>query len=1033
VSYYKIILTFVVSCILGGLVIPSHEISLLPNESSSHLIISYSWAGRSPDLIESQVTTVLEGVISAVRGVSKISSRSSYGSGQIEVTLQNHVDRDIARLELSSRIRQIYKQLPHGVSYPRLSLENTSFEDKLLATIQIRGEVGQNELRAYAEGVLQPKFSRLSGVSSVKLFGDTQFEWMISFDPDVLKGVGLNRSDIMRALNSGINKHHVGWVSNNENEILSVSIEPANDIENLSELVLARVGKRVIKLGNVASVKRDKKRHGAFFRINGTDAVLIAIYGKSGFNPMMLSSAIEEGVRNARMTASKGIDIRLHYDASKAVRYKISQLGYQSLMSFSILLLILLIFFDKRHYLFIGILGIATSVLLSSLLMFMMQVKLHLYSLPAILISTVISSMNICAALYFNNLPRSNSQFRKALFSANLAFCVPLALVWLAPTGIITNVIDFIKVILVGILSSTIVATWLIPNNLPKSEWRPISFSVIKRSKNMVGRVYCELLKAIHRKRKLVILVAFIAFGLPVFLLPQQFHSNQIGHSLYNNTLGSAFFRKNVRPYFEQYMGGTVSYFARNLSGSRYEKLETDMVLSISASLPNNGTIEQMNEIISAVENGIPQNKQISHFVAQASSGQYGRVDIYINSGAKRDVYFVQLYQHILRLTRQMSGVSWYISGVGDGFSLNPESTGGLPHRILLHGYDKSTLRDIAEKFKNEIQTNPLIRDIDLEQTPGSFQEKSLYEFAIDWDSFAIENLSTFPSTFADQLKGYTSRANIGFLKSDSNKREEVVLIIEPVKEINELQLEMLDKENFSPTRIGNISKVSKKSILPEIRKEDQQYIRQVGFNYMASPELAKIYIEQKLRSFRDQLPIGYSIDSPVDDSFNAEEKWELNLVIVIAIIMLMLYTIIFESLSVGLKMLSVNGLSFLGFFITFGTKRLVFDQGAFLAVVLIFAISSYLMVLILFDYRKQMTSFQGPNPILAYFTAFSNAINPIFVILSGVLVWLPFLFYGKVTVFAESLFIGLASGIITILPIFLLIFPLLLFKVKEI
>ena len=115
---FSVILIFVVLMIIGAGVIPLMNIQYTPSIKGSELQVSYSWPGASAKLVEMDVTSTLEGVIASVKGIKSVSSVSRKGNGTITITLKDKNEVNNVRFEVSQLIRQVYKKMPEGRSYP---------------------------------------------------------------------------------------------------------------------------------------------------------------------------------------------------------------------------------------------------------------------------------------------------------------------------------------------------------------------------------------------------------------------------------------------------------------------------------------------------------------------------------------------------------------------------------------------------------------------------------------------------------------------------------------------------------------------------------------------------------------------------------------------------------------------------------------------------------------------------------------------------------------------------------------------------
>ena len=104
-SAFSINTIFVVMMILGISLIPRLSLQLEPSSRSNKLNISFSWTNANPELLETEVTTKLEGAFARIRGLNEIHSTTGNGYGAIELTIDPKENIDAVKLYLSSIIR----------------------------------------------------------------------------------------------------------------------------------------------------------------------------------------------------------------------------------------------------------------------------------------------------------------------------------------------------------------------------------------------------------------------------------------------------------------------------------------------------------------------------------------------------------------------------------------------------------------------------------------------------------------------------------------------------------------------------------------------------------------------------------------------------------------------------------------------------------------------------------------------------------------------------------------------------------------
>ena len=110
---FSIILIMIVLALIGAVCIPLLNVQYNPVQENLSLSVSFSGQG-SARVIETEVTSVIEGALNTVEGVSNISANSYQGGGYINLTFKKGTNMETTRFDVSTRLRQIRPKLPEG-------------------------------------------------------------------------------------------------------------------------------------------------------------------------------------------------------------------------------------------------------------------------------------------------------------------------------------------------------------------------------------------------------------------------------------------------------------------------------------------------------------------------------------------------------------------------------------------------------------------------------------------------------------------------------------------------------------------------------------------------------------------------------------------------------------------------------------------------------------------------------------------------------------------------------------------------------
>ena len=156
VSNFTLLLTLAILMVIGVALLPSIDVADNPRpRQGKTLTVSYSWPKASAKVIEQNVTSRIEGLVSSVKGVESVSSESYFGSGHVVIELKKEADVSSTKFEISSLLKQVYKKLPEGVSYPSLTggevvnERGKSETTQLLLTYQVNSNLSDEQLKEY--------------------------------------------------------------------------------------------------------------------------------------------------------------------------------------------------------------------------------------------------------------------------------------------------------------------------------------------------------------------------------------------------------------------------------------------------------------------------------------------------------------------------------------------------------------------------------------------------------------------------------------------------------------------------------------------------------------------------------------------------------------------------------------------------------------------------------------------------------------------------------------------------------------------
>src|SRR6201996_4751422 len=179
-------------------------VAALPNVDYPTIQISAQLPGADPQTMASSVATPLEQQLSQIPGLTQLTSSSSLGFSQLTVQFELSRTVDGAATDVLAAINAASPYLPANIPYPPTIRKVNPADTPVLLLALTSDTLPMTTVDAYAENILLPKISQISGVGQVGLGGEQKPAIRIQVNPQALASRGLSLEDV-RTVVSGAN------------------------------------------------------------------------------------------------------------------------------------------------------------------------------------------------------------------------------------------------------------------------------------------------------------------------------------------------------------------------------------------------------------------------------------------------------------------------------------------------------------------------------------------------------------------------------------------------------------------------------------------------------------------------------------------------------------------------------------------------------------------------------------------------------------------------------------------------------------
>lgn len=362
----------------------------IPDLSDTQVIIYTEWEGRSPDLVEDQITYPISSTLLAAPQVQVVRGFSFLGSSFIYVIFKEGTDIYWARSRVMEYLQAVKNKLPSGVN-PVLGPDATSLGWGFsYAVVDETGRHDLAELRSIQDWNLKLAIESVPGVSQVASIGGFVKQYQITADPNRLSAYNIPLTRIMDAVKRS-NRDVEGRVI--EFSGIEYMIRGRGYIKNIKDIEDIPVGTNgsgtPILLRDVARVQLGPEIRRGVADLDGKGEVAGGIVVvRFGENVLDVIERVKEKIsKDIAPSLPQGVKIVTTYDRSDLIRRSINTLRNQLIELSLVVSIVSIVFLFHLPSAFVAILTLPVAILISFICMYYLKVTSNIMSLGGIAIA----------------------------------------------------------------------------------------------------------------------------------------------------------------------------------------------------------------------------------------------------------------------------------------------------------------------------------------------------------------------------------------------------------------------------------------------------------------------------------------------------------------------------------------------------------------------------------------------------------------------------------------------------------------------
>ena len=381
--------------------------------------VSTRLAGASSEVIESQVTKLLEDSISGIEGVDIVTSVSRSEESQITVRFKLSKNPEAGAADVRDRVSSVRSRLPATVDEPvvaKVEADATptiwiSFSSETRSALEVTDLI---------ERVVRPRLQTVSGVADVWIRGDRRFSMRIWVDPDKLAAYRLTVQDVEDALRRQNLEVPAGRIESVQREFsVTAQTDLATAIQ-FSDVALRTINGYTVRLRDVARIEQASANERSSVRLNGVPAVSIGVIRQATANPLQVSAGVRDVLPRIQQDLPTGVQVQVANDNSVFIDRSIKSVYRTIAESVLLVALVIFVFLRKLRASLIPLVTIPVSLIGVFGVMAVVGFTINTLTLLALVlaIGLVVDDAIVMLENIFRHIEEGQAPFQAALRGA---------------------------------------------------------------------------------------------------------------------------------------------------------------------------------------------------------------------------------------------------------------------------------------------------------------------------------------------------------------------------------------------------------------------------------------------------------------------------------------------------------------------------------------------------------------------------------------------------------------------------------------
>lgn len=389
----------------GTYAVRENTIDAIPDLSENQVIVFTEWMGRSPQIIEDQVTYPLVTNLQGLPKVKYVRATSMFGMSFVYVIFNDNADIYWARERVLERLNYASRLLPTGVT-PTLGPDGTGVGHILWYTLDAPG-MDLGEQRAIQDWYVKFALQNVPGVSEIASFGGFQKQYQVTVNPNKLTYYGLSVPDVIQAIRANNNESGGRKFEMSDAGYIIKTTGYLQSVEEIGNIPVKTINTVPVRIRELATVQMAGESRLGIFDLNGQgEAVGGIVVMRYGGNADEVIHQVKQKMQDVAKGFPKGVKFNIVYDRSALIEESVSSIRHTLIEEMIVVSLVVLVFLFHWRSAVSILIQIPVTLATSFILLNAFDISSNIMSLTgiALAIGVIVDNGIIMAENAYRNL-----------------------------------------------------------------------------------------------------------------------------------------------------------------------------------------------------------------------------------------------------------------------------------------------------------------------------------------------------------------------------------------------------------------------------------------------------------------------------------------------------------------------------------------------------------------------------------------------------------------------------------------------------